>query len=151
MIGMSLVQMIISRLGIVCRFLKEKVMKIELFMENPTDSFYLAPEDRQRFGTSRLGAKTAYIPTSNHCFMHNGADGLLDLPEGNYEVRLSIRAEADGALLLNRATGRVYRLDTQALHVVERLVKGDSPTKVARHLGVDEDNIQQAVAILKSS
>lgn len=126
-------------------------MKIELFMENPTDSFYLAPEDTQRFGTSRLGAKTAYIPDANHCFMHNGADGRLELPDGSVEAKLSIREEADGALLLNRATGRVYRLDTQALHVVESLVKGEPPTRVAGHLGVDESSVQEAVAILKSS
>jgi len=126
-------------------------MKIELFMENPTDSFYMAPQDTQGSGTSRLGAKTAYIPTSNHCFMHNGSDGTIELPEGKCEVKLSIRQEADGALLLNRATGRVYRLDSQALRVVESLVKGESPTRVAGNLGVEESSVQKAVTILKSS
>ena len=126
-------------------------MKIELFMENPTDSFYLAPQDIERFGTSRLGAKTAYKPTASHCFMHNGSDGQLALPEGKCEIKLSIREEADGALLLNRATGRGYRLDSQALHVVESLVKGESPDKVAGNLGVDDNSVQQAVAIIKSS
>jgi hypothetical protein len=124
-------------------------MKIELFMENPTDSFYVASQDTCNTGTSRFGAKTAYIPSKDHCFMHNGADGRLDLPEGNSEVKLSIREEPDGALLLNRATGRVYRLDNQALDVVEQLVKGQSPMNVAGNLGVAESSVREAIAILR--
>ena len=56
---------------------KEKLMKIELFMENPTDSFYQPLPDRQSLACARLGAKTAYTPSSTHSFMHSGADGLL--------------------------------------------------------------------------
>lgn len=125
-------------------------MKIELFMENPTDSFYLNMKEAKGFGTSRLGAKTAYVPSNEHCFMHNGSDGVLELPEGNCEVKLSIRKEDEGALLLNRATGRVYRLDEQALDAVDGLVKGEAPVSIAGRLGVDENSVREAVAILKS-
>jgi hypothetical protein len=136
--------------GMIAWFQQEKVMKIELFMENPTDSFYMAPRDINDFSTSRLGAKTAYKPTRNHCFMHNGSDGQMTLPEGDCEVKLSIRREEDGALLLNRSTGRVYRLDNQALNVVECLVNGETPQGVSGQLGIDENRVQEAVDILRA-
>ena len=126
-------------------------MKIELFMENPTDSFYQPLQASANLVCARLGAKTAYAPTSSHSFMHSGADGTLELPDGKHEVKLSIRQEDDGALLLNRATGRIYRLDDQALCVVEKLVAGQAPMRVAGEFGVDLQVVQQAVAILKSS
>jgi hypothetical protein len=130
--------------------MERKRMKIELFMENPTDSFHQTLPSGDTLASSRLGAKTAYKPTSTHSFMHSGADGTLDLPEGKQVVKLSIRKESEGALLLNRITGRVYSIGSKALRVVEKLVAGEKPGRVAVQVGVDETAVLQVVSILKS-
>ena len=125
-------------------------MKIELFMENPTDSFYQPIHADQV--TTRLGAKTAYKPTKTHSFMNNKIDGLLKLPDGQVEIKLSIRKEDNlGFLLLNRISGQVYCLDHQALNVVEKLMSGNTPAAVSKDLALTEESVYKVVDILKNA
>ncbi len=123
-------------------------MKIELFMENPTDSFF-QPVNADHV-TTRLGAKTAYKPTKDHSFMNNKIDGRLGLPDGQVEVKVSVRKEDNlGFLLLNRISGRVYCLDSQAYNVLEQLMTGKTPSAVSQDLALTEESVYDVVDILR--
>jgi hypothetical protein len=67
---------------------------------------------------------------------------------GTISDQLSFREESWGTLLLNRGTGRVYRLDAQAKASIELLLGGASVDAIAVTLGVPGEHVLRFVRYL---
>lgn len=111
-------------------------MNIELFMENATDDFnedITSPtginENDYFLAWYGLKAMTDFISDDN---------AFLKPDIGH---RLSFREESFGTLMLNRETGKIYKLDCQASDALNLVMAGLDSITIAERLGCDVEEV----------
>lgn len=117
-------------------------MQYRLFMENATDDFYsvIEPQGPVNGPVMRwLEAKpTPTIPNAIPVMEH-----ASPLDNAGVIHNLSIRKEDWGVILLNRFTGKVYELDSQAADSLVLLMEGHNSVSVANELDFEIDKVEE--------
>ncbi|MBL4963930.1 hypothetical protein [Bacillus halotolerans] len=114
-------------------------MKIELFINDPTENFNTAyGKNGKNVGPAPGSWFGAMATLSSEVGFNEGTESAF-----------LIREEPFGSLLLNRRTGEVYKLDKQATEATRLLIKGLEKEQVAKNLHIELEELDPVIMVLE--
>ncbi len=115
-------------------------MNVELFMENATDDFNA--DIASPIGINEHDYFLAWFGTK--LFTTNMTDDIVS-SKSEIVDKVSLREESFGVLMLNRETGKIFKLDCQAADALHLAMAGLDSTTIAEKLGCDVEEVGRLV------
>lgn len=120
-------------------------MKVELFMNNPTDNFFSPGNKNTLYDDAAwLGGKNFIHPSTADSIITSKGKRIGTFSSTVQTIaKYSLREEDFGSVVLNESTSKVYKLDHEATEAAKLFLSGNNLKSISKYLDVTEDALEE--------